>query len=1113
MKRVLKVLAMCLGVVVALVVVLFVAAVAFVDLDKLVNEQVAKVKPDLEQRLGRKLSIGQVTTRVFPTLGGRVEAVTIAADPRQKADDRPLLQLGSVGFDVALLKAVFTFGQHIEVTHVDVSGLRLSVVRFPDGRLSFQDIVDRQSTGEAGSEQPTAPDEGLSPDTQALLGSLSIERIRVTDAEVRLVDLETSPGQAREHLIRKLNLRLDDVRLKSAMSVSLTAAAFSEAENLEFKATVGPLPANLELEGLPRLGGLKLVARDLDLSPLAPYLAGRDSGSTGWGTGLGASRLSANLSVGPVDGPEPVTVSGTLGLRGLELEGGKRFDAAVDTSLKARVGPEGLSAVDLEHLELALGAVKLAAAGSLSDLGGAPKFQGFTLRSTTLDLGALLSYYPAAAASLPQGLRLEGAGRLDLSATGDAQRQTVKGELDLAALEVLLPDMLTKPAGTALAFKVDGDFTAADAQLRGLTLVLDELELDVAGSVKDFDAPAVDLTLSAKPFSFDGLVRLLPAAKSALAEAQAKAEGDGKLSGHVRGTSRSLDLAFELGLLGCKLDLPSAKVDGDLRLSVSARGDPKRDLMAALDFDADKAVLVVPGKVDKAASTPWRVKASLERRGERLDVKHLEVRLAELSLSAQGQLDLKTDSTNLAIAMPRLDLEKLARTVTAIPPALARGGFVDAKLALRGNPEALESLQLVVSPFTARLGQSDLAGELTLANLAKPKVSLSVRSSLLDLDELSPPASVSAPASASAPAPATKPGEAPKGRQVVALDDPSLKDYQLAGAVDLKRVLVRGETLTNFRGRVRLEDGILTLEDCTFGLYDGTITAAGTRVEVWKGRMPFKANLSVKGVEMERVLAAKTRYGGALSGKADFDTQLTGDGFETAELEQALLGHMTMSLKQGRLGKAGLTEAVLGNLKVLEQVPGLNLKPVKVDNALKDLVAHLEVKDGKMTLARPLTFWVDGNRVNLGGAIGIGGGLFLTGEYFISGALLDRATGGRCKSGGEVGIPLTVGGSIDAPQFRPDGAAIIAGLAKSCLGVGTAGGALLDRLGLGGGGNKPSEGAPAPTPTPAPDLGAQAQAERDRLERERKQLEERARQELEAQQKKAKDALQGLFGR
>ncbi len=1080
MKRAFKILAIITGVVIALVVVLFVAAVVFVDLDTMVNEQIAKAKPDLEQRLGRKVSLGKVTTRVFPTLGGRVEAVAIAADPSHTEDDRPLLQLGGLSFDVAVLKAVFSLGKHLEVSHLDLDGLKVSVVRSPDGRLSYQDIIDRQATNEPPQEKP-APDQGLSHDTQSLLGSIAIDRVRVTNAEVRLVDLQAPPAKPTEHLIHKLNLRLDDVRLASAMTIQLDAAVFSDAKNLELKASVGPLPADLHLDGLPRLGGVKLWAKDLDLSPLAPYLS--------LDAGLAAARFSADLDVGPVRGTAPITVSGSMGLSRLRFEGGQPFDARLDTTLRAQMGPHGLDAADLEKLDVTLGPVKLSVAGSLTDLGGRPKLKDFTLRSTTLDPGALVSYHPAASSSLPKGLRLEGVATIDVKATGDAQKQTVSATLDMTGLDVRLPGTLAKPAGTAMGLRLDGDFTASDARLRHLGLVLDELDLDVSGSVKNFASPSVDLALSAKPFSFDRLVRLLPSAAAALADAQAKAEGDGRLSGHVRGTARALDVAFELGLTGCKLDLPSAKVDGDLRLSASAKGDPKKDLVATLDFDADKAVLLVPGKVNKAASTPWRVKASVERRGDVLDVKGLEVRLAELSLTAKGQLDLASDSTNLTIAMPRLDLEKLARTVTAIPPALARGGFVDAKLALRGNPEKLDTLTLALSPFTARLGKSDLAGALTVANLASPKVSIALRSNLLDLDELSPPSQGGA-----------KPEAPRKGAKVVEVDDPSLKGYQLAGTMDVKRVLVRGEELTNFRGRVRLENGTLTLEDCAFGLYDGTITAAGTQVEIWKGRMPFKANLSVKGVELSKVLAAKTRYGGALSGRADFDTALTGDGFETAELEEKLLGQLTMSLKQGRLGKPGLTESVLGNLKPLEQVPGLNLKSVKTDNVIKDLVAHLDVRDGKMTLSRPLAFSLDGNRVNLGGAIGIAGGLFLSGEYFVSGALLDKATGGRCKSSGEVGVPLTVGGSIDAPQFRPDAKAIIGALAKSCL-SGTAGGAILGTLGLGG--NTPSEAAPT----------SGAQSEQDRVEREKKQLEDRARQELETQGKKARDALKGLFGR
>ena len=289
---------------------------------------------------------------------------------------------------------------------------------------------------------------------------------------------------------------------------------------------------------------------------------------------------------------------------------------------------------------------------------------------------------------------------------------------------------------------------------------------------------------------------------------------------------------------------------------------------------------------------------------------------------------------------------------------------------------------------------------------------------------------------------------------------------------------VRGDELTNFRGRLRLEDGLLTLEDCSFGIYDGTVTAAGTQMEIWKARMPFKANLSVKGVEVNKALSAHTRYGNSLYGKADFDTHLAGDGVETRQLEEKLLGQLTMSLKQGRLGRAGLTESVLGEFKTLEQVPGLNLRVPKVDNALKDLVAQLEVHDGKMTLSRPMAFSLDGNRVTLGGAIGIAGGLFLDG-----GALIDAATGGRCKSTEELRVPVAVRGRVEAPEFRPNGAAVALALARRCL-TGAVGGKVLDALGVG----KAADG--------------QAPADEERLKRERLELE-----------KKARDALEGLFRR
>jgi hypothetical protein len=89
-------------------------------------------------------------------------------------------------------------------------------------------------------------------------------------------------------------------------------------------------------------------------------------------------------------------------------------------------------------------------------------------------------------------------------------------------------------------------------------------------------------------------------------------------------------------------------------------------------------------------------------------------------------------------------------------------------------------------------------------NLLKPKVQLVIASNLLDVDELMGPKD-----------PAAKKAEAKKEP---AQDDPKLKDYAFDGRFDLKRVIVSGEDLTNFKAGEskafwRVEDGVLIGEN------------------------------------------------------------------------------------------------------------------------------------------------------------------------------------------------------------------------------------------------------------------------------------------------------------
>lgn len=107
-------------------------------------------------------------------------------------------------------------------------------------------------------------------------------------------------------------------------------------------------------------------------------------------------------------------------------------------------------------------------------------------------------------------------------------------------------------------------------------------------------------------------------------------------------------------------------------------------------------------------------------------------------------------------------------------------------------------------------------------------------------------------------------------------------------------------------------------------------------------------------------------------------------------------------------------------------------------------------------------------------------------------------------------MPVTVGGTVRGPVVRPEGKAVALAFAQRCL-AGGAGGNLLRALGLERGAAGGATGSAADDAKAA--AQGQARSEQERLSQERAEAERRARRELEAQKKKATDALKGLFGR
>lgn len=1074
MPRIAKVLLGLLASVVALVGGAFGLAWLFLDLDALIHRQIAEHQPEVEATLGRKLSIGAVKTSLFPTLGAQVSDIAIAADPNRKEDDQPLLQIGSVGFSISLWDALASRGKTIRVKEVHLDRLQVSLVRFADGTLSHQSILDRQAAQPA-EPKAAAKDEPMDPATLELLRTAVIGEVRIGDARIRLRDFATPSGKVAESVVDHLNIRLADVNLAKAIGVHLDAAVFSQATNLTFDTSVGPLPADLKLSGAPDLGETRIKLTAVELAPLAPYLGKSPLAR------IEKATATVDERIGPMKPGQPFELEGELDVKAVQLPGGKPFDLHLGQNVK--FDPASVS-LDVAKLDFGLGTIALGARGALKDLATAPRFEKFEVASTTLSADVLFSHIPDARKGLPEGFVAHGTGRLDVIATGSAAAQDVKAIVDLGAMELVIPGALTKPSGVALSARVEGSFAGKDATVRAFGVVLDQLELLVKGTVKNFSAPTLDLALEAKPFPFDRLARLLPGLKAGLESSKTSAAGQLEVTGKAKGTLTALDAALHLGLVGARIEVPGTKVHGDVVLDAKLSGDPGADFAATVALRGTPAQLVVQGSVDKAAGVPLELDLDLARKGKVIDVKQARLELAELKAKASGQLDQGSGNTKLDLDLAPLDLERFARTVTAIPAGKARGGIVDVKLAASGDPKALATMRLAIKPMNVRYAGSDLHGEATIDNLAVPKVTLTTTSDLLDLDAMFPPAEGDA----------AKPKD--EGQKAPAADDPSLRAYEAHLDLSAKRLITSQTELTGFRGVVDLVDGLLTVKQAGFGVYDGRVKADGTTAEIWRGRMPFTAKLAITDIDVNKALSAKTKYRDLLFGKGNFDTDLTGVGFETPDLEKALSGTIGFALADARWSAKSLTGDLDGSLGALNKVPGLKLEKLQGENRLKDAKGTLTVKDGKVALQKPLETQLDGEKVRVEGAFGIAGGLFMKGTLLLRPETLSKLTFGKCTSTEPAPIPFDLGGTVSAPTFRPDMGGLASTLISTCLKA-----QALDAL-------KNATGIDAAAAIDkgkqlAADAEAKARAEADRL----KQQAEAQRAEVEAKARAEADRL------
>jgi len=385
MKRLLTVV----GIVVAVLIILVVAAPLFINVDSF--------RPSLEKSLSaslnRQVQIGKLSASLFSG-GASASQISISDDPAFSKG--PFLQAGSLKVGVHLIPLIFS--KKLEVTGITVERPEIVLLKNAAGKWNY-------STLGASSSKPKETT------TESSTPAISVEKFEIVDGKVRMGESSGSKA-GKEYVYDKVNLTARNISLTSAIPFTLTADT--------------PGGGSLKLEG--QAGPLN--SQDSARTPLQAKITlnHADLASTGFidpSSGVGGS-LDFDGTV-KSDGSK-VQSDGKIKATNLRvIKGGSPAKAPVSIDYRSDYGLQSQNGNI--HADLHTGNSTVNAGGTLEARGedtiAHMKVQGKDMAVN--DVQALL---PAFGVVLPSGASLQGGAiNMDMNAEGPLDRLVITGPL------------------------------------------------------------------------------------------------------------------------------------------------------------------------------------------------------------------------------------------------------------------------------------------------------------------------------------------------------------------------------------------------------------------------------------------------------------------------------------------------------------------------------------------------------------------------------------------------------------------------------------------------------------------------------------------------------------
>ncbi|HET6936269.1 MAG TPA: AsmA family protein, partial [Candidatus Angelobacter sp.] len=417
-----------LGIAILIIIVLLIAAALIIPRVIDINQYHAQIQSELQKRLGRPVTLGEMRLSLFPP-SFQVQNATIGEDPRFNTG-RAFATADKLAVSVKFWPLL---RKQLEVKSLELDRPHIELVRDPQGVWNFATLGQEPKptpSAEAAKKAPApAPQTKTQPQTgqpapqqpaeKTPAGQLSLANLTINDGQVAITDQQKHQSRA---VYDHIDLKVNDFSPDSQFSILAAAHLPGQGkQSISLDGKGGPIK-QADLLSTPFDGSLKLD--QVAISSAQKFLNSQAL------SGMEAE-LSGNATVKNSGGK--LTSAGKINATNTKI---KNVDVGYPIALNYDVTDDLTNdMIQIRKGDIQLGATPLTVTGTLNSK---PTPSQIDLKMTAKDASIQDAARLASAfgVAFGQGMNVRGQVNADIQAKGASDKPALNGQLTARNLEI-----------------------------------------------------------------------------------------------------------------------------------------------------------------------------------------------------------------------------------------------------------------------------------------------------------------------------------------------------------------------------------------------------------------------------------------------------------------------------------------------------------------------------------------------------------------------------------------------------------------------------------------------------------------------------------------------------